>query len=123
MSAAVILEQHTMTNTPRLVSARVYLAWWEAVSERLAEHPSDKGASILLWQLDAIGRSSDATRLVAMRNETGSGSLRYMLASYPDEQFDWKNGKVDFARAAFLTVNADLLIHDLVKITGIPEGG
>ncbi len=112
-----------MTDTPRLVPARVYLAWWEAVSERLAQHPLDKGTSILLWQLDAIGRSSDATRLVAMRNEAGPGSLRYMLASYPNEQFDWENGAVDFARTAFLTVDPDLLIHDLVKITGIPERG
>ena len=112
-----------MTDTPRLVSAKVYLAWWEAVSERLARHPFDKGTSILLWQLDAIGRSSDATRLVAMRNDTGTASLRYMLASFPDEQFDWENGTVDFARTAFLTVSADLLIHDLVKITGIPERG
>lgn len=112
-----------MTDTPRLVPARVYLAWWEAVSERLAQHPLDKGTSILLWQLDAIGRSSDATRLVAMRNEAGTGSLRYMLASYPNEQFDWENGAVDFARTAFLTVDPDLLIHDLVKITGIRERG
>ena len=110
-----------MTDTPRLVSAKVYLAWWEAISERLAQNPSDKGTSILLWQLDAIGRSSDATRLVALRNDTGTAPLRYMLASFPDEQFDWKNGVVDFARTAFLTVSADLLIHDLVKITGIPE--
>lgn len=123
MFAAASLEQHTMTDTHRLVSAKIYLAWWEAVSERLARNPSDKGVSILLWQLDAIGRSSDATRLVAMRNETGTGSLRYMLASYPDERFDWENGAVDFARTAFLTVNPELLIHDLVKITGIPERG
>jgi hypothetical protein len=120
---AASLEQPTMTDTPRLVSAQVYLAWWEAVSERLAQNPSDKGTSILLWQLDAIGRSSDATRLVAMRHETGAGSLRYMLASYPDERFDWEHGAVDFARTAFLTVDPDLLIHDLVKITGIPERG
>ena len=46
-----------------------------------------------------------------------------MLASYPNEQFDWENGAVDFARTAFLTVDPDLLIHDLVKITGIRERG
>ena len=117
------LEQHTMTDTPRLVPAKVYLAWWEAISERLAENPTDKGTSIWLWQLDAIGRSNDATRLVAMRNDQGTSSLKYVLASFPDDQFDWENGAIDFARTAFLTLDADLLIHDLEKMTGISEHG
>lgn len=112
-----------MTDSPRLVPARVYLAWWEAISERLAQNPADKGTSILLWQLDAIGRSNDATRLVAMRQDPGAPALRYVLAAFPDEQFDWENGAIDFARTAFLTLDADLLIHDLVKVTGIPEQG
>ena len=117
------LEQHTMTDTPRLVPAKVYLAWWEALSERLAQNPTDKGTSIWLWQLDAIGRSNDATRLVAMRNDQGTSSLKYVLASFPDDQFDWENGAINFARTAFLTLDADLLIHDLEKITGISERG
>jgi hypothetical protein len=112
-----------MTDSPRLVSAKVYLAWWEAISERLAQNPSDKGTSIWLWQLDAIGRSNDATRLVAMRNEQGMSTFKYVLASFPDEQFDWENGTIDFARTAFLTLDPDLLIHDLEKITGISETG
>lgn len=112
-----------MTDIPRLVPARVYLAWWEAISERLAQNPADKGTSILLWQLDAIGRSNDAIRLVVLRNESGASSRPDVLASIPDEQFDWETGAVDFARTAFLTLDADLLIHDLVKVTGIPEQG
>lgn len=112
-----------MTDTPRLVPARVYLAWWDAISERLVQNPADKGTSILLWQLDAIGRSNDAIRLIVLRNESGTSSRPDVLASTPDEQFDWENGAVDFARTAFLTVDADLLIHDLVKVTGIPEHG
>jgi hypothetical protein len=112
-----------MTATPRLVPAKVYLAWWEAISERLAQDPTDKGTSIWLWQLDAIGRTNDATRLIVMRTDSGPSSLSYVLASLPDEQFDWDNGAIDFARTAFLTLDADLLIHDLVKMTGIPEQG
>lgn len=110
-----------MTDTARLVPARVYLAWWEAISERLAQDLTDKGTSILLWQLDAIGRSNDAIRLIVLRNESATSSRPDVLASIPDEQFDWENGSVDFARTAFLTLEADLLIHDLVKVTGIPE--
>lgn len=110
-----------MTDTSRLVPAKVYLAWWEAISERVAEKPTDKGTGILLWQLDAIGRTNDATRLVAIRNDPGTSAMSYVLASFPDDQFDWENGAIDFARTAFLTLDADLLIHDLVKVTGIPE--
>ena len=87
-----------MTDGPRLVSAKVYLAWWEAISERLAQNPTDKGTSIWLWQLDAIGRSNDATRLIAMRNEQSTSTWKYVLASFPDEQFDWETGVIDFAR-------------------------
>jgi len=112
-----------MTDTPRLVPARVYLAWWDAISERLAQNPADKGTSILLWQLDAVGRSNDAIRLIVLRNASGPSARPDVLASIPDEQFDWANGAVDFARTAFLTLDADLLIHDLVKVTGIPEQG
>ena len=112
-----------MTDTPRLVPARVYLAWWEAISERVAQNPTDKGTSILLWQLDAIGRSNDAIRLIVLRNESGTSSRPDVLASIPDEQFDWDQGSVDFARTNFLTLDADLLIHDLEKVTGIPERG
>lgn len=112
-----------MTVTPRLVPAKVYLAWWEAISERLAQDPTDKGTSILLWQLDAIGRSNDAIRLIVLRNESGTSSRPDVLASIPDEQFDWNAGAIDFARTAFLTLDADLLIHDLVKVTGISEQG
>jgi hypothetical protein len=112
-----------MTDTPRLVPARVYLAWWDAISERVAQNPGDKGTSILLWQLDAIGRSNDAIRLIVLRNESATSARGDVLASIPDEQFDWENGSVDFARTAFLTLDADLLIHDLVKVTGIPEQG
>jgi hypothetical protein len=120
---AVNLEQQTMTVTPRLVPARVYLAWWEAISERLAQDPTDKGTSILLWQLDAIGRSNDAIRLIVLRNESSTSSRSAVLASIPDEQFDWGNGAINFARTAFLTLDPDLLIHDLVKVTGIPVQG
>lgn len=109
-----------MHDTPRTVAAPVYLAWWQAISERLAADPADKGTGILLWQLDAIGRTNDATRLVVLQPESGATAQRYALASVPDEQFDWENGQIDFARTAFLTVDADLLIHDLIKITGIP---
>ncbi len=112
-----------MTATPRLVPARVYLAWLDTISEYLAQVPTDKGASILLWQLDAIGLSNDAIRLVVLRNESSASSRPGVLASIPDEQFDWEAGAVDFARTAFLTLDADLLIHDLVKVTGIPEQG
>lgn len=112
-----------MTDTPRLVPARVYLAWWDAISERVGQNPGDKGTSILLWQLDAIGRSNDAIRLIVLRNESATSTRGDVLASIPDEQFDWENGAVDFARTAFLTLDADLLIHDLVKVTGIPEQG
>lgn len=110
-----------MHDTPRPVAAPVYLAWWQAISERLVADPADKGTGILLWQLDAIGRTNDAIRLVVLRPEPASATLRYALASVPDEQFDWEGGAIDFARTAFLTVDADLLIHDLIKITGIPE--
>jgi hypothetical protein len=112
-----------MTDTPRLVPAKVYLAWWDAISERVAKNPGDKGTSILLWQLDAIGRSNDAIRLIVLRNESETSSRPDVLASIPDEQFDWEGGAVDFARTAFLTLDADLLIHDLVKVTGIQEQG
>jgi hypothetical protein len=112
-----------MTETARLVPAQVYLGWWNAISERVAQNPADKGTSILLWQLDAIGRSNDAIRFMVLRNESGTGARPDVLASIPDEQFDWKGGAVDFARTAFLTLDPDLLIHDLVKVTGIPEQG
>ena len=108
---------------PRLVPAKVYLAWWEAISERLAQDPTDKGTSIPPWQLDAVGRSNDAICLIVLRNESGTSSRSNVLASIPDEQCDWEAGAIDFARTAFLALDADLLIHDLVKVTGIPEQG
>jgi hypothetical protein len=117
------LERNTMAVTTRLVPAKVYLAWWEAISERLVQDPTDKGTSIWLWQLDAIGRSNDATRLIAMRNVQGEPTFKYVLASYPDEQFNWDTGVIDFSRTAFLTLDPDLLIHDLEKITGISAQG
>jgi len=92
--------------------------------EELAETGgSPRGARYLLEHLSTFGRRAGATRLRAQEPDAADllpSTMRWERVMEP--AFDWVPGKIDVSLLSpDAPIDPDLIIADVVRLTGIPE--
>lgn len=106
-----------MAGNQRTVKGPTVLAWWDRITEKVAQNPTDMQLRGLENALYFVCRRNEAKltrgKTVARSAEgeaEGGGS------TLPPVGFDWANGKM-----VFDVLQPDGLVAELERVTGIPE--
>ena len=110
-----------MSNDTRMVSAPVFAAWWERLSELFERHPDDTSVGKLLRRLADAGRASGATH---DRDDGIPPCDPLLTPTVRNLAFDWQHGVIAFGPTVVdgWEIRAEQLIAELALATGIPRG-
>jgi hypothetical protein len=110
-----------VTDDTRVVSAAVFAAWWDRLSDLFERHPQDASVGRLLNRLAEAGRESGATR---SPDDDRSPTDSRPAQTIRNDSFDWEHGDVVIGPTLIngRVVGADQFIAELSLATGVPRG-
>jgi hypothetical protein len=116
-----------VSDESRMVSAPVFLLWWERLHELDQDVAApgcrgDRGkVSALLAVLRDVGQMSGAIRNSITNTGYGAGSS-VPVSAVPNTDFDWERGEIDFAPLhPYAPDDREETIAAIIRLTGIGE--